>query len=281
MTRKNLKDTAVNKSDVFNLWHEKNREYLEKCRGKTVAVTFSAGKDSSVCQFFLNEVRKDYDFELRAFMCAFPHHRYTPEVNSKLKDYWENKGVDLTIQVPDEPDDIMTGKENPCRPCQNIRKKSLPEIFSYIKKPVSDVVIVSGHSLWDIAAYALNRQLAEQLAVTNEDSETLTKKRLLEISQRFYPFFTMPEGYSVFRPLLHINQPEIHSFCSENFIPVIEEECRYSEWRPKNNLSDFFLKFGYYFNYEKVFNFAAENLKIIPLEKITGIESGEYLGEHF
>lgn len=271
----------MNESTVFKFWHDCNREWLEKCRGKLLAVTFSAGKDSSVCQYFLNEVKQEYDFELRAFMCAFPHHRYTEEVTSMLSGYWKEKGVELTLQIPEESDKIMSDEENPCRPCQNIRKKSLPGIFSYIDRPASEVVIVSGHSLWDIAAYALNRQLAEQLAEVNENSETASPKRLLEISQRFYPFFTMPEGYAVYRPLLNLNQPDIHHFCSKNSIPVIKEECRYSSRRPKNNLSDFFERFGYSFNYEKVFNFAKKNLNIIPLDQITSIESGEYLGKHF
>ncbi len=271
----------MKETDVFKKWLEKNNPELEKCRGKILAVTFSAGKDSSVCQYFLNEVKEEYNFELKAFLCAFPHHRYTDDINTRLQKYWKEKGIDLTVQLPDEPDEIMSESANPCRPCQNVRKKSLPGIFSYIERPVSEVVIVSGHSLWDIASYALNRHIAEQLADAPENSETLSEKRLLEISQRFYPFFTMPEGYSVYRPLLHLNQPEIHRFCIENTIPVIETECRYSGWRPKNNLSEFFEKFGYSFNYEKVFNFARRNLNIIPLEQITEIESGEYLGNHF
>lgn len=271
----------MKESTVFKLWHEHNKKWLEKCRGKVLAVTFSAGKDSSVCQYFLNEVKGQYDFELKAFLCAFPHHRYTDEVNSLLRDYWNGKDVELTLQTPEEPDEIMKGEKNPCRPCQNIRKKSLPEIFTYINRPVSDIVIVSGHSLWDIAAYTLNRQLAEQLAEANKNSETSSPKRLLEISQRFYPFFTMQDGYSVFRPLLYLNQPDIHNYCRENSIPVIKEECRYSGWRPKNNLSDFFERFGYSFNYEQVFNFAQKHLKIIPLNQITKIESEEYLGKHF
>jgi len=271
----------VNESNVFKIWHEHNEPWLEKCRGKALAVTFSAGKDSSVCQYFLNEVKHQYNFELRAFMCAFPRHRYTTEENSRLSAYWEERGVELTIQIPETDDEIMEDSQNPCRPCQDERKKSLPEIFSYFKRPVSDIVIVSGHSLWDIAAYALNRILAEKMAIISENSETLSEKRLLEVSQRFYPFFKMPEGYCVYRPLLYLNQSEIHSFCRKNTIPVIEEECRYSSWRPKNNLSEFFDRFGYNFNYETVFNFAKEQLNIIDLETITSIESGEYLRKHF
>jgi tRNA(Ile)-lysidine synthase TilS/MesJ len=271
----------MNESNVFKIWHEHNKPWLEKCRGKVLAVTFSAGKDSSVCQYFLNEVKEEYDFQLRAFMCAFPKHRYTEEINSKLSDYWSKLGIDLTIQTPESDDDIMENESNPCRPCQNERKKSLPEIFSYFDRAVSEVVIVSGHSLWDIAAYALNRILAEKLASTTADTETLSEKRLLEVSQRFYPFFTMPEGYSVYRPLLYLNQDDIQTFCRKNTIPVIEEECRYSSWRPKNNLSDFFEKFGYNFDYETVFKFAKEQLNIIPLNTITSISSKEYLSKHF
>lgn len=271
----------MNESNVFNIWHEVNKAWLENCRGKALAVTFSGGKDSSVCQYFLNEVKEKYDFELRAFMCAYPRHRYNDDVNAALSAYWAENGVDLTIQIPESGDEIMENAENPCRPCQNERKKSLPEIFSYFSRPVSDIVIVSGHSLWDIAAYALNRVLAEKLASKSGNSETLSQKRLLEVSQRFYPFFTMPEGYSVYRPLLYLNQEEIHNFCRKNTIPVIEDECRYSSWRPKNSLSVFFEKFGYNFDYETVFNFAKQQLNIIELDKITSIGSGEYLSKHF
>jgi tRNA(Ile)-lysidine synthase TilS/MesJ len=279
--RKNLKDLQMKNSNVFDFWKEKNEEWLEKCSGKTLAVTFSAGKDSSVSQYFLNEVKEEYNFSIRAFMCAYPHHRYTPEETIRLTGYWKSKGIELTAQSPDESDMIMEEQQNPCRPCQTVRKRALPEIFSYINRPVSDIVIVSGHSLWDIAAYALNRLLAEKLSSDNQDSETMSEKRLLEVSQRFYPFFTMPEGYSVFRPLLHINQPDIHKFCSEKSIPVITESCRYSIWRPKNNLSEFFERFGYKFNYETVFNFAREQLNIINLDEITSIRSEEFLSKHF
>ena len=270
----------MKRSDVFDSWHEYNRPWLEKCRDKFLAVTFSAGKDSSVCQYFLNEVKEQYGFQMQAFMCAFPHHRYTEKINLRLKEYWKNAGVELVVQMPDEQDSIMDGLSNPCRPCQDVRKKALPDIFSMIERPISDVVIISGHSLWDIAAYALNRILAVQLS-SSDNNETSSEKRLLEISQRFYPFFTMPEGYSVYRPLVYMNQFDIHNFCSENSIPVIEEECRYSEWRPKNNLADFFERFGYEFDYDTVFKFAVKNLGIIDLEKITSIKRKEYLGSHF
>ena len=266
---------------TFSKWHDDNRIWLEKCRGKALAVTFSAGKDSSVCQYFLNEVKDLYGFELRAFMCAYPRHRYTDEINSALTEYWKDFGVDLTIQEPEAGDSQMEEADNPCRPCQDERKKSLPEIFSYFERPASEIVIVSGHSLWDIAAYAVNRVIAEKLASTGGGGETMSKKRLLEVSQRFYPFFTMPEGYSVYRPLLNLNQHEIHGFCSKKSIPVIEQECRYSTWRPKNHLSEFFGTFGYEFDYETVFNFAKQQLNIIPLETITSIGSREYLSRHF
>ncbi len=271
----------MKKELVFEFWLESNRNWLEKCDGKTLGMTFSAGKDSSVCQYFLNEVKEQFNFKLKSYLCAYPRHRYSDEVNKKLQDYWASKGVDIYVQIPEEGDDLMENTKNPCRPCQNIRKSALPEIFSLMKTPVSDIVIVSGHSLWDIAAYALNANIAKELAIPNEDDETLTDKRLLEVSQRFYPFFTMPEGYSVYRPLLYLNQADIHQFCSEFSIPVIEEECRYSSWRPKNKLSEYFSMFGYNFEYEQVFNYAQKYLNIIPLDHIQTIKSKEYLSEHF
>jgi tRNA(Ile)-lysidine synthase TilS/MesJ len=265
----------------FDKWETYNREHLEKCRGKYVAVTFSAGKDSSACLYFLTRAQEKYGYDLGGFLYAFPRHRYTPEFRDTLLPFWKDLGVDILYRETEIEDTILENVENPCRPCQNLRKKDLPEIFSLAGRPPEEVVIVSGHSLWDLAGYALDRFAANELANGTDYSESYSRDRFLEISQRFYPFLSMKEGYSVYRPMLFLNVEEISSVCEENSLPVLGTPCRYSELRPKKVLGGYFRAFGYSFEYTQVLDFARKFLNIADLAEIQRMSQEEYLAHRF
>ncbi|MBN1687202.1 MAG: hypothetical protein JW852_11135 [Spirochaetales bacterium] len=266
---------------VYEKWRTYNREYLEKCRRKYVAVTFSAGKDSSACLYLLHRVREEYGFDIGGFLYAFPKHRYTSEFREKLLPFWNNLGISIEYREAEEEDSILEETENPCRPCQDLRKKLLPEIFPHLSKPLEQVVIVSGHSLWDLAGYALDRFVAKHLASSTSYTESFSDDRLLEISQRFYPFLSMKEGYSVYRPMLFLNSQEIEQLCEEKSLPLLPIRCRYSHKRPKKLLGNYFESFGYQFEYERVLAFAKEHIKIAGLEEIQKISREEYLTKRF
>lgn len=268
-------------STVFDKWEGFNREYLEKCRGKYVAVTFSAGKDSSACLRFLVAARERYGYDLGGFLYAFPKHRYSSEFRETLLPFWRNLGVIMVYRETDVDDTLLEDVDNPCRPCQNLRKKDLPEIFSLAHRPPEEVVIVSGHSLWDLAGYALDRFAANELAASTDYLESYSDERFLEISQRFYPFLSMKGGYSVFRPMLCLNIEEIRTVCEEKLLPVLATPCRYSLERPKKVLGGYFLRFGYRFDYENVIEFARKFLKIAGLEQIQQMAQEEYLTQRF
>ncbi len=271
----------MNNLTAFKTWEDFNTEYLYACRDKKLAVTFSAGKDSSVCLYLLNSVKKKYNLFLEGFLYAFPEHRYSTEFNKKLTGFWNREGVNINIIKPEEDDSILEQTDNPCRPCQNVRKKALFRLFKVSGYKVSETVLVSGHSLWDLAGYAVNRTVAAEVADSSKLAESTSEERLIEISQRFYPFFTMPEGYSVYRPMLSLNQNEIENICKAKTIPVIESSCRYSESRPKNLLGEYFKQFGYEFSYKKVLMFAKKHHKIAELDKIKNLTQKEYLSKHF
>ena len=266
---------------VLEKWETLNREYLEQMSGKLLAVTFSAGKDSSAALELLNSVKDKYQFDVLAFTYAFPQHRYTEEFEHIIKQYWTERGVDITYRNSDVDDSILEEKENPCRPCQNLRKKALPEVFTLVQRPVQEVVLVTGHSLWDLAGYALNRLVGDKLADSTTHAEAYSSERFLEISQRFYIFLTMPEGYSVYRPMLVLNADEIEVICEEKSLPILGVTCRYSLMRPKKVLGGYFEKFGYRFTYRQVFEFARTYLNIADLESIQSITRDEYLMKRF
>lgn len=266
---------------VFEKWREHNAGYLEKCRGKYVAVTLSAGKDSTACMYLLKEAAGDYGYEIGGFLYAFPTHRYNPDFLKKLRSFWEKQGIEIAVREATADDTILEGTENPCRPCQDLRKKDIPQIFPYIGRKPQQIVLVSGHSLWDLACYALNRFTVEKLAASTSFAESFSKDRLLEISQRFYPFLSMTGGYSVYRPMLFLNQQEIELICKEKELPLLETSCRYSQRRPKKVLGEYFERFGYQFEYDSVLDFAKTYINIAGLDEIENISPEEYLTRRF
>jgi len=266
---------------VYKKWITLNRDFLEQCRGKYIAVTYSAGKDSSACMQLLRDAADEYGFELHAFLYAFPKHRYGPEFLAKISSFWEQAGIDIVFRDAKAEDTILEGEDNPCRPCQNLRKKDLINLFPHIGRKLDEIVIVSGHSLWDLAGYALNRFVSSELAASTKHAESFSKERLLEISQRFYPFLLMKGGYSVYRPMLFLNREEIMLVCREKSLPILEIPCRYSHRRPKKILGDYFERFGYQFEYNDVLEFAKKHIEIAGIEEIQHIAPEEYLTRRF
>ena len=265
---------------IFDRWESENSSYLDECKDKILAVTYSGGKDSSVTLYMLNRVRDKYNFSIKAYLYAFPVHRYTEDYLRILEDYWERYGVKVNSYFPDSDDSILENVENPCRVCQNLRKKQLLTLFDMYKNRIEDLVIVSGHSLWDLAGYAVNRLVASELSVTLETAisrESSGEERFLEVSQRFYPFFKMPGSYYVYRPMLFLNKDEIEYIIEEENIPVLDKSCRYSELRPKKILGDYFEKFGYSFSYRSVIKFAKERLNIPDISQFQKMASKDFL----
>ncbi len=55
------------------------------------------------------------------------------------------------------------------------------------------------------------------------------QRRFVEISQRFYPFLRMKEGYSVFRPLIHYNGCDVLRTVEEESIPILGIPCSFKD----------------------------------------------------
>ncbi len=92
----------------------------------------------------------------------------------------------FTYRNSDVDDSILDEEENPCRPCQNLWKKALPEVFTLVQRPVQEVVLVTGHSLWDLAGYALNRLVGDALADSTTHAEVYSVYRqVFEFARRY------------------------------------------------------------------------------------------------
>lgn len=268
-------------AEVERIFLDANREQLEACRGKLLAVTFSGGRDSSACLALLNDLKARFNLRVRAFVYAFPNHRYSGGYLRKLCAYWASRGVGLTVRKPDEPDRILEDSSTPCRVCQKVRKRALASLFTFTDESPERIVIVSGHSLWDLAAYAVNRLVANRLATDSTYDEVADEQRLVEISQRFHPFLRMPEGYCVFRPMVHLNQNAIELVCRDRGLPVLPVSCKYTGQRPKQLLSAYFRQLGFQFTYESVLRFAQTFVGLADSHTVLDMGKEEYLSRHF
>ncbi len=271
----------MGKPDVFQKWETHNRDYLNACREKRLIVTFSGGKDSSVCLFLLHKAKDQYNYDLEAHLYAYPRHIYKEGFKEKLLSFWGKQGVKLLFHSSEEDDSLLEHQENPCLPCQGIRKKALFRLLPFTEKSISNLVIVSGHSLWDLAGYVLEIFIAKELADYSLREDPVSAERFIEISQRFYPFILMREGYAVFRPMLCLNQKEIEHILKAEALLTLDTSCRYSQFRPKKVLENYFQMFDYQFSYKKIIEFAQKKIGISDTSKIKYLSQKEYLSRRF
>ncbi len=271
----------MGKPDVFQKWGTHNRNYLNACQKKRLIVIFSGGKDSSACLFLLHKAKDRYNYDIEAHLYAYPRHIYGEDFKEDLLSFWEKKGVKLFFHPSEEDDLLLEHQENPCIICQDIRKKALFRLWSSTEKSISNLVIVTGHSLWDLASYALEIFIARELADYSHRENPVSAERFIEISQRFYPFISMREGYAVFRPMLCLNQKEIEHILEAEALPVLDTSCRYSQFRPKKVLGNYLQMFDYRFTYKKIIEFAQKEIGISDTSKIKYLSQKEYLSRRF
>ena len=271
----------MGKSDVFQKWETHNRDYLNACQKKRLIVTFSGGKDSSACLFLLHKAKDRYNYDLEAHLYAYPRHIYEESFKEDLLSFWGKQGVRLFFHPSEEDDSLLEHQENPCIPCRGIRKKALFRLWSSAEKSVSDLVIVTGHSLWDLAGYVLEIFIARELADHSHHENPDSAEKFIEISQRFYPFIPMREGYTVFRPMLCLNQKEIEHILETEALPAMATPCIYSRFRPKKVLGNYFQTFDCRFSYKKIIEFAQKRIGISDTSKIKYLSQKEYLFRYF
>jgi tRNA(Ile)-lysidine synthase TilS/MesJ len=271
----------MDSATVSESWEKRNALYLSRFAGKNLMVAYSGGKDSSVCVHLLRRVKEKYGFEVEAHLYAFPRHLYSPAYREAVSAYWQSHGVPFGYHeaAPSDPD--ILGLSDPCLLCQKTRKKAMILLFSQLGIPMDKLVIVSGHSLWDLAGYALEHLINHELAQQKPQDSERARERFLEISQRFYPYLSMKEGYAVYRPMHFLNQEEIHLLLKDSGAPPEDSACQFAVNRPKKFLGKYFEKFGIEFTYEGVMAFAGRHLALQEKSAAENIDKEEFLGHRY
>ena len=152
-------------------------------------------------------------------------------------------------------------------------------VFPTLGVPLSKLVLVTGHSLWDLAGYALEHLIDHELADQGERDPAQAAERFLEISQRFYPCLSMKEGYTVYRPMHFLNQEDIRGFLRDAGVPPQDSPCEFGTRRPKKILARYFEQFGLEFSYDRVMEFAKRHLPLGDKADVEKIDREEFLGK--
>ena len=250
-------------------------------KGKKVFLLYSGGKDSSVCMHLLLKAGKEFGFTFKAHAGAFPVDRYTETEKGRLARYWQERGIDILWYDLGKAAEWLDRAENPCASCQKVRREMLNRVLKSTVKDWSNLVLVVSYSLWDVVSYALEYLLGGVFHKSDGRVSTGAEKRLMETSQRFYPFLQMKEGYSVFRPLIRYNGCDILKTVEEEKIPLLGVPCRFKDFRPKRILETYYEKMGLRFSYDDVFSFAAQTMGLRGSSSYEEMDKEKYLTSLF
>ncbi|MFH1154141.1 MAG: hypothetical protein V1793_10000 [Pseudomonadota bacterium] len=268
----------------YSSWKHKHHTVLSSFHDKTIVISYSGGKDSSVLLHFFQQASQDYDFSFEVHGVGFPCHVFTADETRRLSGYWKERGIDIVWHKNDGVDDLRLQQlvdigESPCVLCSEVKKSAL---FSHFRKKGSDmsrIVIVLGYSLWDLVSASIELTLRTKLGNSPDGCfhGKNSAERLEEISQRFFPVLELQDGLTVFKPLITYNDPDINGVITRNAIPLGKEECRYKGFRPKRLLSEYYGTFGLNFDYNKVHDFAKSVLDSPGIDYFQNISTLSYV----
>jgi tRNA(Ile)-lysidine synthase TilS/MesJ len=265
----------------YSFWKQIHSTALEDLRRKKVFFLFSGGKDSSICMHMLLKAAGEFGFSFEAHAGAFPIHRYTVSEKERISAYWKARGATVIWHDVGTDDASLEGGVNPCVSCQEIRRRKLNAVLMTTVKEWSELVIVVSYTLWDLVSYAAEYLFAGVFSEAGDGVSQGMQKRFAEISQRFYPFLRMREGYLVFRPLIRFNGCDVLKTVEEEGIPILRTPCHFRDARPKRILEKYYDKMGLRFDYDEVFNFAKQTMGLPDQSTYMAMEKEQYLTKVF
>lgn len=268
----------------YSTWKTSNQSILEELSDKTVLISYSGGKDSSVCLYLIQKAAEEFGFSYEAHGVFFPAHVYSTKDVKKIESYWYKRNVNINwhkVSIPDEClDEALKDGQSPCLTCAQTKKKIL---ISHLKQMVSDwnsIVIIMSYSLWDLVSATLEH-ISGAIFTDKSYSSSLqgksTDERFIETAQRFFPLLKLKGGPTIYKPLIKYNDQEIHKFISENRIPLTTTSCNFKEFRPKRTFATYYEKTDLFFDYSKVLDFSKRALNLPDISYYEEIDSKEYM----
>jgi len=254
---------------------------LKTFPSKHVFLLFSGGDDSSVAMDFILKAGKEFGFDVEAHAGAFPLHRYSEADIDKISGYWAERGAHIVWHKLAETDEALMAAENPCTYCQGLRKQMMKTLLPEMVSDWGRFVLIAGYSLWDLVSYSIEHILTHAFSDPEDGDRGVRDHRFLETAQRFHPFITMKEGYSVFRPLIRYNGNEIVALITKAGIPTLSIPCKFTRFRPKRIFEDYYQEAGLRFDYERLMGFAKKHLQLPNMDTYASLKKEDYLRHFF
>ncbi len=253
----------MDKELSYTRWQKRHHQTLKTLSGKYLIISFSGGKDSSVLLHFFQQAQQAYGFDLEVHGVAFPCHVFLPEEQDRLSHYWQSRGIHIVWHGAGDSqeaalDQLIDNGKSPCVLCSHTKKVSLFSHFTAEQTDWKKLVVVIGYTLWDLASAIIEHTLRVGFGGGDKGDfqGRSPEDRFLEISQRFYPLLELDNGLTIFKPLIHYNDPQISAAAEKNNLPLTSEACRFKSYRPKRLLAEYYTLFGLNFNYNDVYSFA-------------------------
>lgn len=267
---------------TYQAWKDDHLLYLEKLAGKRAAVTFSAGKDSSIVLYFMVRAAEEFGFVCEAHGAAYPHHVLDEPEQERFREYWNGYGIEIVwhdvATADSELDEALADGESPCAVCNRAKKGALMAAIGKTVDDLEKLVLVMGYSLWDLTSATLENILNSCALSENGAESPLQQNRLMETAQRFYPWLEFAGGPSIFKPLLLYNDRAIVRAIEEYQIPVGRNECRHTLQRPKRRFAEYYRAVDLEFDFEKVRELWRNTLPLPPASQFESMGSAAYLG---
>ncbi len=268
----------------YSTWKTDHLSAIRGFAGKKIILTFSGGKDSSAGLYLLHRASLEFNFEIQPHAVKFPRHVFPEPEVQKLEDYWQQQGVRIhwhnTATSDKELEPGIANDANPCHVCNRAKKRILIEKGQAIFGKPHSVVLMMSYSLWDLVSatleHILNGYYAEEPGAVAANGKK-PDNRFLETSQRFYPLIRLKNGLQIFKPLISYNDQQILELIEHARIPLASTPCRYKEFRPKRIFCRYYEKAKLEFDFDQVFAFATDVLKIPALSYYESLDMDTYL----
>jgi tRNA(Ile)-lysidine synthase TilS/MesJ len=270
-----LPEMSLEMGTEYVAWKKDQTAILTGLSGKDVSFLFSGGKDSSLALHFMFPASEEYGFDIEVYAVTFPEHRYNPSDVARIDGFWRERGLAIMWHEAGAYEDSLRKADNPCIACVQARKQLLHEAISTKSEDVTNLVLVTGYTLWDLVSYSLEYLMGGIYTQPDGAEAERSRKRFMETGQRFHPILKMEGGYSIYRPILKYNTQDVLRIVQEASIPILSGPCNYAKFRPKRILESYYRSMHLRFDHDRVVDFAKESLHL-PSMREYGSKSKEY-----
>jgi tRNA(Ile)-lysidine synthase TilS/MesJ len=215
---------------------------------------------------------------------VFPHHVYPPDVRDKIDQYWKSRGITVHWHEIRESDDrlkaAMEEGTSPCLICNTAKKRDLMDFIRTQGIDLNSLVVVLSYSLWDLVSATIEHILGAVYTDKTAAAAVCYKsaeERFTETSQRFYPLLRMPNGFTIFKPLIRYNDPDILGVIEREGLQILPSSCEFKPYRPKRLFAQYYERMGLRFDFNEVFAFAKNALNLPDESRFTGMDREHYL----